>query len=140
KPRIVLGMPANTVDLQAFERFLFAIAQDEGFTASRIVPEVARERSEGCLNRFLFQVAGINLARDRFLLLRQRFSFMDREPDCGPGRVDTFHPPTVLLHLRMDKLPNNEWVGLCDLPSLWNQRKRVGMWLHWDGNNNSVQE
>ena len=27
-----------------------------------------------------------------------------------------------------------------DLPSLWNQRVRRGMWLHWDGNNNAVEE
>ena len=27
-----------------------------------------------------------------------------------------------------------------DLPSLWNQKIRDGMWLHWDGNNNLVTE
>ena len=140
KPRIILGMPANTVDLQTFERFLFAIAQDEDFTASRIVPEIAKRGSDDCLNRTLLQFLGISMARDRFLMLRQRFSFMEREPDCGPGRIDTFNPPKVLLNFRMDNLPTNEWVGLCDLPSIWNQRKRVGMWLHWDGNNNSVEE
>jgi hypothetical protein len=74
------------------------------------------------------------------LLLRQRFSFMDREPDCGPGRVDTFNPPKVLLNFPMDKIPTNEWIGLCDFPSVWNQRQREGMQLHWDGNNTSVQE
>ena len=31
-------------------------------------------------------------------------------------------------------------VGTADLPSLWNQRIRRGLWLHWDGNNNSVDE
>ena len=31
-------------------------------------------------------------------------------------------------------------VGTVDLPSLWNQRMRQGMSLHWDGNNNSVEE
>jgi hypothetical protein len=31
-------------------------------------------------------------------------------------------------------------VGTADLPSLWNQRFREGMWLHWDGNNNLVTE
>jgi hypothetical protein len=65
---------------------------------------------------------------------------MDREPDTGPGRVDTFNPPKVLLDFRMDDLPTNEWVGNCDLPSIWNQAKRQGMQLHWDGNNDSVDE
>jgi mono/diheme cytochrome c family protein len=40
----------------------------------------------------------------------------------------------------MDLMPTNEWVGNCDLPSIWNQGKRKGMWLHWDGNNNSIEE
>ena len=31
-------------------------------------------------------------------------------------------------------------VGTADLPSLWNQRIRRGLWLHWDGNNDSVDE
>jgi mono/diheme cytochrome c family protein len=31
-------------------------------------------------------------------------------------------------------------VGTVDLPSIWNQRVRQGLWLHWDGNNDSVQE
>ena len=41
---------------------------------------------------------------------------------------------------RMDLLPEREWVGNCDLPSIWNQGLRKGMSLHWDGNNNSVEE
>ena len=140
KPRVIVGMPANTVDLQAFERFLFACAVDERFTAGRLVPEIARRGGEDWFNRLLLRLAGISLAREKLLLLRQRFSFMEREPDCGPGRVDTFNPPKVLLNFRMDLLSTNEWVGLCDFPSIWNQRKRQGLWLHWDGNNNSVQE
>jgi mono/diheme cytochrome c family protein len=31
-------------------------------------------------------------------------------------------------------------VGTADLPPLFNQRVRAGMWLHWDGNNNLVDE
>jgi hypothetical protein len=140
-PRIILGMPANTVDLQGFERFLFNCATDEKFTAERILQEMDRiGAKEDRLNRALFRFIAIGLMRERLLLLRQRFSFMDREPDCGPGRIDTFNPPKVLLNFRMDNLPTNEWIGLCDFPSLWNQGKRRGMQLHWDGNNTSVEE
>jgi mono/diheme cytochrome c family protein len=49
--------------------------------------------------------------------------------------VDTFNPYKVML-----KLPMDDTVGTVDLPSLWNQRMRRGMWLHWDGNNDSVEE
>ena len=37
-------------------------------------------------------------------------------------------------------IENDKTVGTVDLPSLWNQRIRQGLWLHWDGNNNSVEE
>src|SRR6266481_561261 len=78
--------------------------------------------------------------RDQMITLRDRFKFQDREPDCGPGRVDTFNPPKVLLNFRMENLPMKEWVGNCDLTSVWNQAKREGMSLHWDGNNDSLDE
>jgi hypothetical protein len=139
-PRVIVGMPAHRVDLQAFERFLFACARDENFNAERLGDEIDQHGSEDWLNRLLLRLVAVNVARQRLLTLAHRFSFMDREPDTGPGRVDTFNPPKVLMNFAMDKLPAREWVGNCDLPSIWNQGKRTGMWLHWDGNNNSVEE
>jgi len=107
----------------------------------RILLELKRHNlREDFLNRTLFRFIAINLMRQRTLLLRHRFAFMDREPDCGPGRVDTFNPPKVLMNFPMDKIPTNEWIGLCDFPSIWSQGKRKGMQLHWDGNNTSVEE
>ena len=140
-PRVIVGMPANGVDLQAFEQFLFNCATDEDFTAARLVPEIARRvPEEDWINRAALRFIGVSLMRDRMITLRDRFKFQAREPACGPGRVDTFNPPKVLLNFRMDLLPEAEWVGNCDLPSIWFQGKRKGMWLHWDGNNNSVEE
>jgi hypothetical protein len=141
-PRIHVGMPANGMDLEKFERFLFACVTDERFTPERILPEMDRHGyREDALYRALIKFAAIDRMRSRTLLLRQRFlSFMDREPPTGPGRVDTFSPPKVLFNFPMEKLPEKEWIGTCDLPSIWNQRQREGMQLHWDGNNTSVEE
>jgi hypothetical protein len=140
-PRIITGMPANTLDLQGFERFLFACATSEKFTPDRIAAEMKRiGATDDLINRLILRYLAVDIGRRRLLMLRDRFKFMDREPDAGPGRVDTFNPPKVLMNFRMDLLPEREWVGNCDLPSVWNQAKREGMWLHWDGNNNSVEE
>ncbi len=140
-PRVIAGMPANTLDLQAFERFLFNAATSEKFTPERLGAEMKRiGATDDVINRLILRYLAVDIARRRLLFLRDRFRFMDREPDSGPGRVDTFNPPKVLLNFRMDLLPEREWVGNCDLPSIWNQGKREGMWLHWDGNNNSVAE
>ena len=139
--RIIAGMPSNTVDLQGFERFLFACATSEKFTPDRIAAEMKRiGANDDLINRLILRYIGIDLGRTRLLFLRDRFKFMDREPDTGPGRVDTFNPPKVLMNFPMDQVPEPEWVGNCDLPSIWNQGARKGMWLHWDGNNNSVEE
>jgi len=141
KRRVIAGMPANGLDLQAFERFLFNCALDENFTGLRIVAQIRRDvPEEDWLNRLALRYVGVGLMRERMLTLRDRFKFQDREPDCGPGRVDTFNPPKVLLNFRMDRLPPREWVGNCDLPSVWNEGKRKGLWLDWDGNNNSLEE
>lgn len=140
-PRIITGMPANTLDLQAFERFLFKCATSEKFTPERVTAEMKRiGATDDIINRLILRYIAIDLGRSRILFLRDRFKFMDREPDAGPGRVDTFNPPKVLMNFRMELVPEREWVGNCDLPSIWNQGLREGMWLHWDGNNNSVEE
>ena len=141
-PRIYVGMPAHQMNLEKFERFLFACVIDERFTADRVVAQMDHfGYREDLLNRALLKFVAIDRMRERTLLLRQRFlSFIDREPPTGPGRVDTFSPPKVLFNFPMDQLPKEEWIGTCDLPSIWNQRQREGMQLHWDGNNTSVEE
>jgi mono/diheme cytochrome c family protein len=141
RPEIVLGMPANTVDLQGFQQFLFDCATDERFTPDRLMAEIEKIGGDlDWLNENALRKLGVFLMRDRLLLLRDRFRFLEREPDYGPGRVDTFNAPKVLMNFPMGKLPQREWVGLCDFPSIWLQRQREGMQLHWDGNNTSVQE
>jgi len=40
----------------------------------------------------------------------------------------------------LSKLPQHELIGAADYPSLWNQKPREGMQLHWDGDNDSVDE
>jgi hypothetical protein len=140
EPHIIAGMPSNTVDLEGFTRFLIACVKDENFTAQRLLPEIKQDGTEDLFNRLALRLVGINLMRERLLMVGDRFRFLNDEPDCGPGRFDTFNPPKALLNFPLEKLPAEEKIGLCDFPSIWNQGKREGMWLHWDGNNNSVQE
>lgn len=141
-PHIVVGMPSNTVDLEGFTRFLIACVKDERFTAQRLVPEIEQAGTEDLVNRLALRIIGIGLMRDRMLMLGDRFRFLDGEPDCGPGRYDTFNPPKSLFNFPLDKRAPEEKIGLCDFPSIWNQRQRkaADMHLHWDGNNDSVEE
>ena len=141
--RIYLGMPANTVNLQAFENFLFRCARSSDFTADGLLAAIDRLGiHEDLINRLLLRYYGIGLLRDRLNVLEGMFTFTQRETGFGPGRFDTFNPPKALLGFPMDKLPQREWAGVVDFPSIWlqGQRQARHMHLHWDGNNDDVRE
>ena len=79
----------------------------------------------------------IKRTRDGILERAKQNAWFNDRPLQGPGRVDTFNPYKRIFNfdLKADKS-----VGTADLPPLFNQRIRQGMWLHWDGNNNPVEE
>jgi hypothetical protein len=152
---IVLGMPANTFNFGALAGFLRQSAGDWRFESSFVMPKIEElglarshqpRRSEGyvpaefgLIDRLAFRFVGISLMRDELVSLLGRLAFIDFTL-WGPGRVDTFDPPKALLGFRMDHVPAGARNGAADFPSVWNQRARKGMWLHWDGNNCSVDE
>ena len=154
-PQIVLGMPANRFDLGALVAFMEASGKDWRFRASRLLPEIERlgelrdrEHPEpdgytperwNLLDRMIFKLVGIGMTREQLLTLLGRLRFMDFT-SWGPGRVDTFNSPKPLLGFRMAGANPRELMGNADFPSVWNQRARKGMQLHWDGNNCSVDE
>lgn len=130
---LVMGMPSNTVDLQGYFRFLFACAADERFTVERVMAHLHDRLSS--YERLVYPRA-VRAFRDNVRAQQAKFVYWTKMPDFGPGRVDTFTPYKRLYF----DLPPGEHVGTADFPSLWRQRPRVGMNLHWDGNNSSVEE
>ena len=138
RPQIVLGMPAHQLDLQAYARFLTACAEDPRFTASTLIPAITKmDPSFSWWESLTHRVFVIPFTRRAILKRTGENAWFDRRPPQGPGRVDTFNPYKRLLGLDLNA---DNSVGTADLPSLWNQRIRQGLWLHWDGNNNSVEE
>src|SRR4051812_8796659 len=149
KPRLVLGMPANTFDIMGFEKFLFDCAADPKFRSEYIIPETRRVLQQqgddlDLVDRYIVYPLAIYIMRERLLGLRGRFDFVLRQLEqgkpWGPGRVDTFNSAKVLFNFPMDRLDPRELMGASDFPSVWNQRKKKGMQLHWDGNNTMVEE
>ena len=149
KPQIVLGMPAATFDVMGFERFFFQCAADPKFSKEFIVPEAQRLAKAGgqpldLIDRYLVYPIAVAIMRERLLMLRGRFGFVEHQIGqgalWGPGRVDTFNSAKVLFNFPMDKLDKNELLGASDFPSIWNQGMKRGMQLHWDGNNTLVEE
>jgi len=146
-PRVITGMPANTFNIMAFEKFFFRCGADPKFTASYIVPEIQRLGADlDLLDRYVVYPIAISIMRDRVLTLAGRFNFVNSQPDWGPGRVDTFNSAKVIFNFPMHKLHPDELDAPADFPSVWNQRPRKKrddgepMQLHWDGNNSMVEE
>jgi hypothetical protein len=144
KPRFIYtGMPSNTVNLEAFQRFIFACASDPRFTADRLLPEIKAIGGDyDFINTTLMGFYAVPFMRERLLMLKDRFRFIDWQPEQGPGRTDTFNPAKTLISYPLERLQTSEIVGICDLPSIWLQgpRRDRNMELHWDGNQPKMEE
>jgi hypothetical protein len=116
---------------------------DERFNPWQVV-QAAEQAGEhySAFQRLLIKYAVVPAMREAVLLVRDRFRFLDGEVESGPGRFDTFNPAKALLNWQFEQLPPRESVGIVDFPSLWLQgpREALHMHLHWDGNNDSVEE
>ena len=143
-PRVVLGMPAHKLDLQGFVQFVLECSLD-----SRLTPEAVRAQfpatgeRPSLFERALLRVGLIDRLKLTTLDLSNRIApILDaRLPRWGRGRVDTFNPyKAIQFNWDIGVLPDDELIAATDLPSLWNQAPREGLQLHWDGNNDSVDE
>jgi hypothetical protein len=152
KQQIILGMPANQLDIEEFFRFILDCSLDERLTADNLVGKIEEAGGDlNALDEFLYRVALVNTVKLTTLKLQKRIGIL-LQPDVTPwgrGRVDTFNPyKSIQFNWPLERLPHDELIGASDFPSLWNQKPRAqplpqapnGMWLHWDGNNNSVDE
>ncbi len=142
-PRIVLGMPSQQLDLQSFVQFVLDCTLDNRMTADAIRGRLPKSGGPSLFERVLLRVGLIDRLKIQTLQLRNRIApiLPDRVPRWGRGRVDTFNPyKAIQFNWSLDQLSEPERIGAADFPSLWNQAPREGMHLHWDGDNDSVDE
>ncbi len=142
EPQIITAMPSNTVNLEGYIRFLSDVAIDERFTADKMMPAIeAMGANLNPLEKLIYRYFAIPQTRDALITQRSKFAFLDRQSAYGPGRVDTFSSyKTRQFNTPADEIPQEELNGIADFPSVWQQKPREGMQLHWDGNNTSVNE
>lgn len=143
-PRIYPGMPAHQLQLQDFFRFVLDCSLDSRFTADNLLGRIADAGIElSWLDRLLYRLVVIPRTREQTLQLAKSLELImgDKVTEWGHGRVDTFNPyKGMQFNWQLDRLPLEELTASSDFPSLWNQAPRDGMELHWDGNNDSVDE
>jgi len=146
EPMHVAGMPANTLDLQAYFRFLFDVAADEDFTPAVVLGAMAERDLLSPLDRLIYP-AVVRRMKEGLLAQERRVArfFHSDYPRFGPGRVntfDTFKTDQFRYYYERHDIAREprEMYGIVDMPSVWNQAPRDGLWLHWDGNQASVRE
>lgn len=144
--KLIPGAPANNLRLLDFIQFFRDVATDTRFTADNVLASI--ENVGGDLNfieKLIYRYIIIKRVKSGLLGLRKQLDFLDRKDlhDWGPGRVDTFNPyKAIQFNYPMDvkHMSATYLNGSSDYPSIWMQRPREGMQLHWDGNNTSVAE
>ena len=144
EPRIVLGMPAHQLDLQRFVEFVLECSLDNRTTAEAVRGRLEQNGvSVSLFERVLLRFGLVDRLKLQTLQLRNRIAPIlgSAVPRWGRGRVDTFNPyKAIQFNWPIDRLPHDELIGASDFPSLWNQKPREGLHLHWDGDNDSVDE
>lgn len=140
-PFLVVGMGANTLDLMAFQKFMHRCVADRRFTPNQIIPRIQAAGGDlDLIDRLVVYPLAVHLMRDGVAGLLGRLRFIHIQPDWGPGRVDTFNSAKALFNYPIENLRSDELLGTADFPTIWNQAKKQGMQLHWDGNNDRVEE
>jgi mono/diheme cytochrome c family protein len=131
-------MPAHEFDLQSYIRFLFRSARDDRFNANTLIPAIEQANPDfSFIDSIIYRFLLIPRTKDALVETADTFVWMDNRPNSGPGAVDTFNPFNQFFGFSPG---SDNTVGTADLPSIWDQRIRIPMELHWDGNNRSVDE
>ena len=141
EPTLVVGMGANQLNFMAFEKFMYQCMADRRFTPNQVIPRIQAAGADlDLLDQYVVYPLAVHLMRDGVFGLMGRLRFIHRQPEWGPGRVDTFNSAKALFNFPIERLPKEELFGAADFPTIWNQGKKQGMQLHWDGNNDRVEE
>lgn len=138
--QILIGAPAGSLDLQAFQTFLYRSAADPRFTPENVVAAIEKEMAKSgetmsATDRLMYRWAVVPMTKSALLKQRDDYAWQHSRPPQGRGRTDTFNPTKInVFHMADDGT-----IGTTDLPQIWNQELRRDMWLHWDGNNNKLE-
>jgi len=140
---VVPGMPSNNLNLYRFIRFVLDLATAEQISPDNLIPAMEGQGARfDWLDKLAWRYAVLPTVREGLVEHRSRLlPLLAAQPPWGPGRVDTFNPYKLLLELPTgSRVPDAELVGTADFPAIFNQRPREGMKLHWDGDNDSLDE
>lgn len=147
-PRVYPAGPGNAIDPLAYQRFLFACANDPRFNGKNVMSAIAQVTELPLLDRLIYRYLLVPQTRKALLAQDAGFAWTNKRVDWGRGRIDPFNPIKFGILLRTaygDKKIeeiDDATVGNSDMQPIWNMRPRVDrkMSLHWDGLNTDITE
>jgi len=142
-PRYYLGAPAVTADVLAYQKFLFACANDSRFNASTLMPAIARQTRLSLVDDLLYRLVLIPATRKALRDQSHVWTWTDEpgRPPWGPGRIEPFNPVKLaILHQVDPHVTVGATLGTSDMEPLWNLDTLPGRAFHWDGLNTNLTE
>jgi len=136
-PLIIPAMPSHQLDLGAYFSFLFGCAGDPRFTWENLSQAMEKKEKLGLLEKLVYPTV-VKQMKEGVLKRSQALAYLQSRPPMGPGRVDTFNPYKVLFFGK--DMTNDKSIGTVDFPAVWEQEMKKNLFMHWDGNNNSIDE
>lgn len=136
-PRVYLAATSHQLDLWGYFNFVFSCGTDDRFTPKNVMKVINEMTDLSLVDKVIYWLA-IKQTREALEARSTKITWIPERPLWGPGRVDTFNPyKTLVFDLDMS---NDSTIGTADFMVVWNQAARDGIWVHWDGNNDSVDE
>jgi RoxA-like, cytochrome c-like len=134
-PHVVVGAPANTVQVEALFRFLARAGGDSRFNATTLLAEIKRDTKLSCFDCLMYRL--VFVPRTRRAL--EGLNGLNRAawPHCGRGQGNYIN----LTEDFLSSLPQEEAGAQADFPSIWNLQARKGpnRLLYWGGEGPSAQ-
>ena len=136
-PRVVVpGAPANTLDFEGFNQFVFAAVQDPRFRPDVLLPAIEARFELSFSERWVYRYALLPAIGKALRQQAEAGQWMSDRPAAGRGRFDAFN----LLKIAVMELPDDGSIATSDFTSLYNQGKRSEHFLHWNGCNQLRQD
>ena len=136
---IITAAPAHQLNLMKYFKFLFACGRSEKFTADNVLDAIEKYKPLSLFERLTYRHVVMPQLREALASKGAKFdSIVADRPEWGPGRVDTFNPYKVLV-FNLD-MKGDKSIGTARFMSIWNQAEQQGIWHHWDGNNDLLDE
>ena len=140
EPQLYFGGAGNTIDIQGYQRFLSACANDEAFTADDLIPAMAAKVKLTWTERLLYRFILIPVVRKQLKKQGEAYAWTGQRPLWGPGRIDPFNP----VKFGMLKMGDDGTIGNSDMLAVWNlgrrEKIRTPTPYHWDGLSTSLRD